>query len=62
MTKYPDSLDSGLMARLKQEFTTEEQAVLLGFSAYLQHSPTDFVIDLDHVWGVGSVRKAGPRD
>jgi hypothetical protein len=60
MTKYPDSLDNGLMARLKQEFTTEEQGLFLqSFSAYLNHGPTDFVIDLDDVYEwVGYTEKA----
>jgi phage anti-repressor protein len=48
MTKYPDN---GLMARLEREFTTEEQGLFLqSFSAYLNYSPTDFVIDLEDMW------------
>lgn len=51
MTKYPSNLDDGLMARLEREFTTEEQGLFLqSFSAYLNHDPSDFVIDLDDVW------------
>jgi hypothetical protein len=45
MTKCPNSLDNGLMARLEREFTTE-RAVLAELSAYPNHGPTDFVIDL----------------
>jgi phage anti-repressor protein len=51
MTKYPDSLDNGLMARLKQEFTTEEQGLFLqSFSTHLNYNQSDLVIDLDEVW------------
>jgi hypothetical protein len=43
--------DNGLLARLEQEFTTDEQRLfLLSFRAYLQRSPGDFVVDLDAVW------------
>lgn len=48
MTKYPED---SLMARLECEFSTEEQGLFLqSFSAYLNHDPTDYVIDLDDVW------------
>lgn len=48
MTKVPSD---DLLARLEQEFTTDEQRMFIrSFRIYANHAPEDLVVGLDDVW------------
>ena len=60
ITKFSGNYQSRLVGKLRDSFTeTQQQVFLTNFYCYLNCNKTEFVIDLDDVWGWMGFRSKG---
>ena len=52
ITRLTNTYQNKLLSKIKNNFNdTEQQLFISSFYCYLNYNKTDFIIDLDNVWG-----------